>query len=148
LSGDGRTAIRGGYGIFFDDFASIRLNRFPLIQPFVLDISLFDVDLADPFNGKSPFPFTPPRTAAEKKAFQFVTPAATTSFNADFRTPYTQQWNLNLQRQLPFEMVAMAAYVGSKSSRLFGSHNLNPAVYRPGATVGNTQARRPYQQFG
>ncbi|MES1260822.1 MAG: hypothetical protein ABUS49_03725, partial [Acidobacteriota bacterium] len=146
--GNGKTAVRGGYGIFFDDFASIRLNRFPLIQPFVLDISLFDVSLSDPFNGASPFPFVPPTTAEQKKAFRFITPAATTSFNPDFRTPYTQQWNFNVQRQFPFEMVLTTAYVGSKSSRLFGSHNLNPAIYGPGATVGNTQARRIYQDFG
>jgi hypothetical protein len=38
--------------------------------------------------------------------------------------------------------------VGSKSSRLFGSHNLNPAVYGAGAAVANTQARRIYQDFG
>jgi len=146
--GDGKTAIRGGYGIFFDDFASIHLNRFPLIQPFVLDISLFSVNLADPFNGASPFPFTPPTTSAQKAAFQFITPANTTSFNADFRTPYSQQWNLNIQRQIPFDVVITAAYVGSKSDRLFGSHNLNPALFGPGATVANTQARRGYQQFG
>ncbi|MDQ1472302.1 MAG: hypothetical protein QOJ99_3782, partial [Bryobacterales bacterium] len=148
VAGNGKTAVRGGYGIFYDDFASIRLNRFPLIQPFVLDISLFDVSLSDPFNGKSPFPFTPPSTPEQKKAFQFITPAATTSFNPDFSTPYAQQWNFNIQRQLPFDMVVTAAYVGSKSSRLFGSHNLNPAINGPGATVGNTQARRIYQQFG
>ena len=146
--GDGKTALRGGYGIFYDDVASIHLNRFPLIQPFVLDITVFDVNLADPFNGASPFPFVPPTTPAQKKAFQFITPAATTSFNSDFRTPYSQQWNFNLQHQLPFDIVLTAAYVGSKSSRLFGSHNLNPAVYGPGATVANTQARRIYQQFG
>lgn len=148
LFGNGKTAIRGGYGIFYDDFASIRLNRFPLIQPFVLDVTLFDVPLADPFQGKSPFPFSPLTSPDQKKAFKFITPAATTSFNGDFRTPYTQQWNFNIQHQLPFETVLTAAYVGSKSSRLFGSHNINPAVYRPGATVGDTQARRIYQDFG
>jgi hypothetical protein len=148
LFGTGKTALRGGYGIFFDDFASIRLNRFPLIQPYVLDTTVFDVPLADPYGGKGPYPFIPPTTAEQKKAFQFVRPAATTSFNADFRTPYAQQWNFNIQQMLPFESVATFAYVGSKSSRLFGSHNLNPAVYRPGATAGDTQARRIYQDFG
>jgi hypothetical protein len=146
--GNGKTALRAGYGIFYDDFASIRLNRFPLIQPYVLDTTVFDVPLSDPFLGHSPYPFIPPTTPAQKKAYRFVTPAATTSFNADFRTPYTQQWNLNVQQQLPFQTVVTAAYVGSKSDRLFGSHNLNPAVYGPRATVANTQARRIYQAFG
>ena len=148
LFGTGKTAVRGGYGIFYDDFASIRLNRFPLIQPYVLDTTVFDVPLSDPYQGKSPYPFSPPTTAEQKKAYQFVRPAATTSFNADFRTPYAQQWNFNVQQQLPFETVLTLAYVGSKSSRLFGSHNLNPAVYQPGATAGDTQARRIYQDFG
>jgi hypothetical protein len=146
--GNGKTALRAGYGIFYDDFASIRLNRFPLIQPYVLDTTVFDVPLSNPFLGNSPYPFIPPTTAAQKKAFQFVTPAATTSFNPDFGTPYTQQWNFNIQQQLPFQIVVTTAYVGSKSDRLFGSHNLNPAVYGPGATVANTQARRGYQAFG
>jgi hypothetical protein len=148
LFGNGRTAIRGGYGIFFDAIRSINLNRFPLIQPYVLDTTIFDVPLDDPWAGKSPYPFIPPSTEAEKKAYKFVTPAATTSFNHDFRTPYSQQWNFNIQQQLPFDTVVTTAYVASKSSRLFGSHNINPAVYRPGATAGNTQARRIYQDFG
>lgn len=148
LAGDGKTAIRGGYGIFYDVVRSINLNRFPLIQPFVLDISVFDVNFTDPYRGATFFPFTPPTTPAQKKAFRFITPAATTVFNPQFGTPYTQQWNFNVQRQLPFDVVITAAYVGSKSSHLFGSHNLNPAVFGPGASVANTQSRRIYQDFG
>jgi len=136
LFGTGKTAVRGGYGIFYDDFASIRLNRFPLIQPYVLDTTVFDVPLADPYQGMGPYPFTPPTTAAQKKAYQFVRPAATTSFNADFRTPYTQQWNFNIQQQLPFEAVLSLAYVGSKSSRLFGSHKPQPRRLSTGRDCG------------
>src|SRR5262249_46513696 len=136
LFGNGKTALRGGYGIFFDAIRSINLNRFPLIQPYVLDTTLFDVPLEDPFRGKRPSPVIPAETAEQNKAFQFVAPAALTSFNEDFRTPYAQQWNFNLQQQLPFETVITLGYVGSKSSRLFGSHNVNPAVYRPGAATG------------
>jgi hypothetical protein len=146
--GNGRTAIRGGYGIFFDAIRSINLNRFPLIQPYVLDTTIFDVPLDDPWGGKSPYPFIPPTTEAEKKAYRFVTPAATTSFNHDFRTPYAQQWNFNVQQQVPFDTVITMAYVASKSSRLFGSHKINAAVFGPGATAGNTQARRIFQDFG
>jgi len=46
------------------------------------------------------------------------------------------------------DTVATVAYVASKSTRLFGSNNLNPAIYGPGATVATTQQRRIYQQFG
>jgi outer membrane receptor protein involved in Fe transport len=148
VTGDGRTAIRGGYGIFYDTIRSINLNRFPLIQPFVLDISVFDVNFSNPYGTAAYFPFDAPRTPEERRAFHFITPAATTSFNEDFRTPYTQQWNLNVQQQLPWNIVTTAAYIGSKSSRLFGSHNINPAIFQPGATVGNTQSRRIFQDFG
>jgi outer membrane receptor protein involved in Fe transport len=148
LTGDGKTAIRGGYGMFYDVIRSINLNRFPLIQPFVVDISVFDVNFSDPYAGRSVFPFDAPRTPEERSRFTFITPAATTSFNEDFRTPYTQQWNINIQRQLPWNIVTTAAYIGSKSSRLFGSHNVNPAIFQPGATVATTQSRRLYPQFG
>ncbi|MBO0723023.1 MAG: hypothetical protein J2P41_19520, partial [Blastocatellia bacterium] len=146
--GNGKMAVRGGYGIFYDIIRSINLNRFPLIQPFVLDTTVFDVNFSDPYAGATFFPFISPTTPEQKRAFQFITPAATTVFNEDFKTPYSQQWNLNIQRQLPLDLVVTAAYVGSKSTRLFGSHNINPAVFGPGANVGNTQNRRLLSQFG
>jgi hypothetical protein len=108
----------------------------------------FDVNFSNPYGSAKYFPFDAPDTPEERRNFQFVRPAATTSFNEDFRTPYTQQWNLNVQRQLAWNIVTTAAYIGSKSSRLFGSHNINPAVFQPGATVANTQSRRLFPDFG
>ncbi len=68
------------------------------------------------------------------------------------RVGYSQQWNLNLQRELPGSIAVEVAYIGNKGTWMFAaaesSREINPAVYRPGAsTVANTQARRFYQDF-
>jgi len=36
----------------------------------------------------------------------------------DYRSPYIQQWNLNIQRELPGRIVTEIAYIGSKGTRL------------------------------
>jgi hypothetical protein len=139
--------VRGGYGTFYDHIRSINLNRFPLVQPFVLDVTVTDVDISDPFGSQSPFPYTPPVTPEARRTAQFFAPASFNSFNENFVAPYSHQWNLNIQVEPIKDYVVTAAYVGSKSSKLFMSRNINPALPRPGATVGNIQARRPYSQY-
>src|SRR6185369_14673206 len=39
----------------------------------------------------------------------------------DFVAPYAQQWNLTVQRQLPWRMVAEIGYVGTNAKRLIGT---------------------------
>jgi outer membrane receptor protein involved in Fe transport len=142
--GNQKTSVRGSYGIFYDAIAGIRLNRFPLNQPFLLNEFLFDVPLADPYQGNSPFPYYPPSTPEQAKNFNFVPGSGATSADLSMRTPYTQQWNLTIERQLPASLFLSAAYVGSESVHLFSSTNINPAIYGPGATEANTQQRRIY----
>ncbi len=142
-----RFAVRGGYGVFFDHIRSIAMNRLPNVQPFVLDVSVDDVDIRDPFRGQNPFPYTPPLTLEQRRTARFVTPASTASFNDDFVAPYTQQWNLNLQWEALSDYLFTAGYVGSKTSKTFHTFDINPALPRPDATVANIQARRAYQQY-
>ncbi|MEW5974270.1 MAG: carboxypeptidase regulatory-like domain-containing protein [Acidobacteriota bacterium] len=146
-TGSNRFAIRGGYGIYFDHIRSISLNRFAQVQPFVLDVAVLDVDIADPFGGKSPFPYTVPKSDADRKAKSFVRPTSFTSFNPNFVAPYSQQWNLNIQFEPVRDYTVTAAYVGSKSSKLFMSRNINAPRPRPDASRANIQARRPFQDF-
>ena len=145
--GNQKIAVRGAYGIFYDSIAGIRLNRFVLNQPFLLDVQVLDRPLEDPFLGQSPFPFSPPTNPDERANFQFVTPANIAGANENMVAPYTQQWNLTIETQLPKAFVLSTAYVGSKSSKLFGSRNINPALPAPGATTGNAQQRRRFPQF-
>jgi outer membrane receptor protein involved in Fe transport len=146
-TGSARFAVRGGYGIYYDHIRSINLNRFPLVQPFVLDVTITDVNISDPFRGQSPFPYTAPVSEADRRTAQFFAPASFNSFNENFVAPYSHQWNLNIQAEPFKDYVVTAAYVGSKSTKLFMSRNINPALPAPGASVGNIQARRPYSQY-
>ena len=41
----------------------------------------------------------------------------------DYRSPYMQQWNLNVQRELPGKIVFEAAYLGSKGTRLLAGES-------------------------
>jgi hypothetical protein len=79
------------------------------------------------------------------------------------KTPYTQQWSLNIQRQLPESFVVEVGYFGSKGTHLLGAVDLNSV--RPGVALaaglhqpnGNTvftatdwpniNAVRPYKGF-
>lgn len=145
--GNQRVALRGGYGIFYDAIAGIRLNRFPYNQPFMLDLTVFDRPLDNPYLGQPPFPYVTPTTPEQRAAFKFAVPSNVTSANENLVTPYTQQWNFTIETQLPAAFVLSTGYVGSKSSKLYGSRNLNQAIYAPGASAANIQARRPYPQF-
>ena len=52
-----------------------------------------------------------------------------------------QQWNVSVQRQVG-DWLASASYLGNHSSHLWRATELNPAVFGPGATTGNANARR------
>jgi hypothetical protein len=57
-----------------------------------------------------------------------------------FRTPYMDQWNLGVQRQLPGNMVLDANYVGSAGRHL----DWGPTLNVPSPGPGDVQSRRPY----
>lgn len=73
------------------------------------------------------------------------------SINPKIRVPYTQQWHLGFQYQLPGQSVFEASYAGSHGSKLYNFYNGNQAVVdptfctTPPNTVNNcpTDARRP-----
>jgi hypothetical protein len=146
--GDGKTAIRGGYGIFYDvllpteqvqQYAS-QLPTFTAVSSFA-----FPPSLSDPYAGRPlPFPAALPRSSD----FVFPNPVNTAVrfYSPNFTNPYTQQWNLTVERQLfgPATLVRVT-YQGSKGTRLPLPVEADPAAYIAGqSTTANTNARRPY----
>jgi len=146
--GDGRTSVRGGYGIFFDMPNTIAMNNQSNQAPFGTQVTINGNavnSFADPWAGTTnPFPgtTTPPSNVA------FPSFGNQEVFAPDFRNGYVQSWNLTLEREVALGFVARASYAASKGTRLLVKREINSAVFTPGATTATTNQRRPLQPAG
>ncbi len=120
--------IRGGYGVFYDPFFTNISDNTASASPNALGVNITrrpGRGQADPLGTVAAF------TAA-------VNPLTTqTSVNDGLRNPLTQQWNLNVQRELPARIKMEVAYVGTRGERLWFNQQLNPRV------LGGTVLSRP-----
>ncbi len=160
--GTEKWSVRGGYGVFYNGLSvGIRTIRGIYNQPFTRVFTVFSTNIANPyavapFNGNAPFPYSAPTTPEEEKTVTFSPGANVVGWDRNFATPYTQSYNLSVQRMLGQNWLVQAAYVGSKATKQFDSHNINPAIYVPGtgangqplSTTTNTQARRVFPTIG
>lgn len=160
---DSKTSVRGAYGIFYNTERDYLENETQIVQPFVLNINVVENNntqaFVNPwaiFPGGDPFPWTLPTTAAGKAAIQFVLPAQIQRFfGPDWHTPYNQQWNFSIQRQIPWSTVVSASYVGSKGTHLVINVEQDPAIFIPGngpngqplSTTANINNRRINPNF-
>src|SRR5262249_13301258 len=117
LFGNGRSAIRAGFGMFHNPTYGHDFSRFSEVAPFSGFVS-FDLDpdgtFANPFGKQqNPFPITPARIPSD-----FLRYPTIHAFDARFRTAYTYHYNLSIQRELRGSVLLELAYVGSNSFRL------------------------------
>jgi hypothetical protein len=135
---DGKMVVRAGYGIFYD-MQSAELNlATPQSPPWGGKVQLTNPSggFDDPFKaeiGGNPFPFVVSRNAPYPSAGVFTT------FNHDTNPPYVQQWNIGIQRQIGADWLVSASYIGNEIVHLYGSSELNPAIYFPGNANANGQ---------
>ena len=128
---DGKMVVRAGYGIFYDMEAAELNLATPQGPPWGGKVQLTNPGggFDDPFKfepGGNPFPFAPSRNAPYPAAGVFTT------FEHNTKPPYVQQWNLGIQRQLGNDWLVGASYIGNEMVHLYGSSELNPAIYFPG----------------
>ena len=116
--GDGKTAVRGGFGMFYDRLESEFRNVGYANAPF-----LGTLQVANP-----PFPFG----FSGASGSSLPTPQALAT-NLDI--PTRIQYNINVQRQITKDTVLTVGYVGSEAYHLTRRGDLNEVVpqFVPGA---------------
>jgi hypothetical protein len=147
VRGNARTVLRAGYGIFYIDPALTLYTRTVSTQPSVLTVNITNpYNFQNPYQGVAggnPYPF--PRVQPEQFAtFKYVKPVSGGVLDPAAKKGYSQNWNITLEQQVLKDLSLSFAYVGNKGSDILGAVEMNPAVYGPGATTGNTNARRIY----
>jgi len=140
--GKGLETIRGGYGVFYDSNFLWISSHVPLNPPWGETLSVNNVNLSSPWSsypGGNPFP-----TGNPTANFVFPTSGVFVFVPEHVRAPYVQQWNIAFQKQVAADWLISATYLGNKTTHQWLGQELNPAVFGPGATTGNTEARRVF----
>ncbi|MGH9474582.1 MAG: hypothetical protein ACRD1M_17775, partial [Terriglobales bacterium] len=158
LTADGKTSLRGGFGLYFQPPETLAWQDDAGVAPFGPVFTLNGVNFTNPWGSAGladPFPaqFGPKLPPSN---VSFTLPATLSYFFASgFKMPVIATWNLTLERQLGQTLLVRAAYFGNHGEHLYGTSDqepmadINAAVYVPGAsTEANTQQRRPYPNFG
>lgn len=143
-----RTVLRAGYGLFFSQQSYNtaflgEVDTYGAVTPFV---GSNDNGATVANTLRNPFPngIIAPRGAVDGLStlfgnnVQFYDPARV--------SPYNQQWQMSVQRQLPGQVLIDAAYVGMLSLKQFESFNLNerPDRFLALGAAENTRVPNPF----
>ncbi len=125
--GDGKTAVRGGYGIFHSLLtANTYIVPYGLMPPYI-NISV---------SGTVPY-----GNIAADYALQAALYGQTQLFNYNTKsTPYVQQYNLSVQRDLGAGFLGTIGYVGSTGVHLLIGYDLNPCTPNALGELGHATA--------
>jgi hypothetical protein len=123
-----KTVLRGSYGVFYD----VPPMNFIVANTGMPNGGSAGVH-ANPA-GSDPV-FTQTRNGVNIVQGELLFPNTGTPTNVgafgvsrDFRTPYVQNFNLNVQQQLASNVLLQAGYVGSKGTKLSLLRSINPVV--------------------
>lgn len=141
--GNGKTALRGGFGIFPDRYADDRSSDALTTPPLVNVFNAYYTTIKDLLS--SPLS---------------LTPTGTLGVQSDYRVPTMYNWSFGIQRDIGFGTVVDVAYVGSMARHQQQQRSLNALPYGTNflassidpTVTGNkplpTNFLRPYKGYG
>jgi hypothetical protein len=133
--GDGRTAIRGGFGVFYDRVRTDYLSATAANPPFDRSATVFDGNIDNP-------------TGATARSF----PPNIAGIRDRMPTPRITSFNIGVQREVLKGTILHANYVGTLGDHLTRTVNINQlragTRLSPPASTTNVNALRPYLGYG
>jgi hypothetical protein len=143
----GKTVIRGGYGVYFD----------VLNGNYFIDGASGDGERGVSRNpvGKTPVfgvtAGTNPATVVQDGVPIFggapTPPFGAFGISQNIRSPYTQNFNINVQRQISRNTLFQIGYVGSQSRKLADKRDINQPLPDPTGLLTEQERRPFYSQF-
>ncbi len=153
--GNGKTSVRGGFGVFYDILKGEDNLQFNGQAPFFGFADLFFNPLSSNPTADVPYFSNPYPSAGVTNSFPSKPPAQNIDFgnsgflpfggggvyfvNPHLRTPYIYQYNLSIQQELARNLVLEASYVGSDAHKLTALVDNNAFILGTSTRRLNTQ---------
>jgi hypothetical protein len=148
--GDGKTSLRGGYGVYYDTPELYAYNNMNDQSPFSFTVNFLSGSFDNPYAGRSQYNIFPySGDFSPNSAFQI--PITIAALQSKQPLPYEQDWNLTVEHQFRSDWLLRTSYVGTKGTHLWGDYDSNAPIYNQGlsltANEQNVQGRRPKAQY-
>ncbi len=157
IRGNGKSALKGGYGEYTDYLTTLGFNGYTTQAPFGVDYSPTQgpgLSLSQPYAqyGSVPFPYKVPTAgSAEADSLVFPDPLTTQAMARGYNAGQYYKVNLEYQVEPINTWVLSAAWVATRGTHLSEQHNLNWPRFVPGGSTNdaaNIYSREPYYPAG
>jgi hypothetical protein len=154
LTDDGKTILRGGYGIAYDFIFLNPITNQRFLPPLIYAGSLTGTSS---FTGGNSYPNLYAGTADIQKSlaasvgqlnptfknFGNISPA----IDQNLKNPQVQQWSLGVERELAGDIVVKVGYVGTKGTYLSRTHPINLIANPPAPATSFADEQARLSQF-
>jgi outer membrane receptor protein involved in Fe transport len=123
---NGKTSIRAGFGIFHDRTFGNAFGNVRADPPFQAQYTNFPFETINNAGGSGAFPPQVPTQIASPSIPDGTGAQNIVIFNPHFPNAASNNWNFDVQRELPGSNVIDVAYVGAMGVHVYGQRDGNP----------------------